>query len=71
MAHQETDAAQEKDEARQVPRAGHRSRDHVPEYVLYGAYTALAVSVVCCLAFIARSFEDADDSEPKRTEWDR
>ena len=34
--------------------------DHMPEYLLYVAYTLLVVGVAACLAFIARNFEDED-----------
>jgi hypothetical protein len=58
------DAAQ-KVESRLVPRGWSKSRGlNVPEYLLCGAYTLLALGVVCCLAFIASNFED-EDPAPK------
>ena len=34
--------------------------DHVPDYLLYGAYGLLAVGVIACLAFIGNCFENED-----------
>jgi hypothetical protein len=44
----------------QCLRRGHLLGDHMPEYLLYVAYTLLVVGVAACLAFIARNFEDED-----------
>jgi hypothetical protein len=69
MAHQETDAARIRWCYNRRGR-GHRSGDHVPEYVLFAAYGLLAVGVVACLALFANTFYD-DDKDLERVDRDQ
>jgi hypothetical protein len=50
--------------------AGQLTGDHVPDYLLYGAYGLLAVAVIACLAFIAKSFE-GDDADLERVDREK